>query len=383
MTTAAAAVAEPSAPQSTPAPVVDLPDSGGYDGDDSLSASEEAYFESGGEKVDGLDGGEGGGEGEAAVAKEPVKAPAAKAKEAKTGEPAEGAEPSAAAADGTKKQTTVPHAALHEERENHKATKAASQAAIERAVRAEAKLQMIAEAFQQRKQPEAESAAAPPAPEPMPDPQKDIFGAFDWLVKQHATLQNKLGETEKATGEQIKQTRDQHEAHQRHVALKDAYDNDARAFWRQTPDFDAAYQHLTQGRDRELQLLGHADPAKRAEKIYSEEMQLAAHFISQNISPAAALYELAKQRGYTPKQAAAVAAAVEEPAAKPVAKKPTASEVVDAIAAGQSAARTLSGSGGSAGDTLTPDALLAMNEDQFAAACAKMTPAQEREMFGG
>src|SRR4051812_25876464 len=125
MTTAAAAVAETSAPQSTPAPVVDLPDSSGFDGD-TLSASEEAYFESGGEKLDGIGGGEGGeGEGEAAVTKEPVKAPA-KAKAAAKAEPGEGeggeGEAAAPAAADTRPKT-VPHAALHEERENHKTTK--------------------------------------------------------------------------------------------------------------------------------------------------------------------------------------------------------------------------------------------------------------------
>src|SRR5262245_6045408 len=146
MTTAAASGAG-TTPASTPAPVVDLPD-GGFS-DESLSASEEAYFESGGEKLDGLEGGDEGGEGQE-TSKEPAKAPDKDAKDTddEAAEPADGAEPAAGTKAADTRPKTVPHAALHEERENHKTTRAERQAAVERAAAAEAKLSMLWQSVQ-------------------------------------------------------------------------------------------------------------------------------------------------------------------------------------------------------------------------------------------
>src|SRR5262245_16342159 len=147
MTTAAASGAG-TAPASTPAPIVDLPD-GGFS-DESLSASEEAYFESGGEKLDGLDGGDEGQGQETDTGKEPAKAPAKDAKDpdGEAAEGADGAEPAAGTKAADTRPKTVPHAALHEERENHKTTRAERQAAVERAAAAEAKLSMLWQSVQ-------------------------------------------------------------------------------------------------------------------------------------------------------------------------------------------------------------------------------------------
>lgn len=352
--------------------------------DDGLSQVEKDYFSSRGEKTDGL--------GDSAPAVDKPAEPAAKTAEPPPADdkpPDGGEEEFDDRGEPKNKGKWVRHGALHAERERRKQTEVRLRESEEARTRYDERLKLINEALAPRQE-------AIPEDVP-PDPEADIFGYAKWQGRKMERLQAALDETTKGVVE-TRQTMAERDAERQ---LHSNYQNDAVQFIRTTPDFVSAYQHLVRSRDAELQAWGETDPQKRQAIIWGEERELVQRSHGSNTSAAARIYELAKLRGYqlAPPVAAAPAAV---PAAPPAAASPPAApgtalgapapaaakpapnvtDEINRIKAGQGAAMSLSNAGGSPGDTLTPEHLANMPQDEFAALLARLPKSRQRELLG-
>jgi uncharacterized protein (DUF934 family) len=245
---------------------------------------------------------------------------------------------------------------LHKERERRKSVEAEYLTVREKMARAEERLAVLNEVLQQ---PQAPQTAQAPEQEEMPDPEKDIFAYVKWQAKEIERL--------KQTQTQVAERTQQQEGLQQ---LQRAYVQDAQTFAKDKPDFRDAYSHLANSRARELMALGYNEQQIRSQ-LTQEETQIVAQAFQQRRSPAAVLYEQALARGYTPKQAAAAAQAV-NPAQK-----------LETVARGQATQKSLSGAGGSSGEGLTVEALANMSESEFAEVQARIGKSKLRALMGG
>lgn len=125
-------------------------------------------------------------------------------------------------------------------------------------------------------------------------------------------------------------------------------------FRSQTPDYDAAYNHLKQVRILELRAMGFQDAAI-PQQLAQDEFGIAAQALQSRLNPAQVIYQLAAARGYQKPAAQSNGAGAAAP--------------VDRLALqqrGQAAARTLSGAGGGAPPKLSLQTLADMSEAEFA-----------------
>lgn len=155
------------------------------------------------------------------------------------------------------------------------------------------------------------------------------------------------------------------------------------AFVAESPDYYQALNFLRQSRGQELSELG-MSPQAIAEQIHRDERWVAAQALQSRRSPAQAIYNIAKARGYT---AAAQQAGSETPNAGAAAGDRDEAQQREAAAqrreAGAREARTIGSiSGGSGGGKLTAEALAKMPESEFEAVLAKLKPGQRQELFG-
>jgi hypothetical protein len=249
----------------------------------------------------------------------------------------------------------VRHGALHAERERRKKVEAELQAERDKRRSSDELLQMIAD---------LQRPGQTPQPEPPPDPAKDMLGYVRYLERKVAEVDGRVGESMRAT-----------ETMRADAALRDAYANDARRFAENTPDFGAAYHYLLRSRDQELAMVGNADPQQRAAEMLAEERRLVSRALQNGTSPAEFIYRLAVSRGYRSPGSQAQAAGR--------GGKATVAEQIETIQRGQTAAKSLSNVGGAAGDTITPEALANMSDDEFRALFDRLSKAKQREMLGG
>ncbi len=254
----------------------------------------------------------------------------------------------------------VPHAALHKERERRKSTEQELNTYRERMARAEERLAVLNEVLTQPTAPQVpQGQQAAEQLDEMPDPEKDVFAAVKWLMKENAALKQEQNRT--AAFSQQREQLNQ---------LQSAYISDAKRFAAEKPDFQEAYGYIANSRARELAALGYSQDQIR-QQLTHEETNIVAQAFQQRRSPAAVLYEQAIARGYTPKQAAAAAQAA-NPAQK-----------LDNVARGQATQKSLSGTGGSAGEGLTIEALASMSDEEFAATAAKIGKSKLKAIMGG
>lgn len=245
-----------------------------------------------------------------------------------------------------RRQTMVPHAALHEERERRKAADARLALLEERT---NLLLQNIGRAPQQQ------VAAPDPNAQPeivVPDERADPVGhIIAKLQVQERELQVLRGGSQQ-----------QREAQQQAMVIN-AIQTQARAlegeFKQATPDYDAAIEFLVQKDSEELKALGYADPAQRDAIIRQKGLQIAADAIQNRANPAERLYAIAKLRGFAGSPAAED---IEQPATNGAAQK------IATIANGQRQSRTLSGARGAAPQAMTASRLLEMSDADFSRA---------------
>lgn len=296
----------------------------------------------------------------------------------------------------------VPHGAFHQERLRRKELETQLAQLAEQRVR-EAAEQSAREARLAERVELLNKVLTPPAAEPPKPPslEEDIYAYVRHLGQQLDQVANRT--TQVAT-ERAEDTA--------YTAMKTSFVADARSFATQTPDFPQAYQHVIRARDQQLQAIGYAEPAQRAEIINNDERAIVAQALQARRSPSAALYALAKTMGYAPAAPIAPAVAGGNGAAAPGAVAngaaghpvpapvgngssapavPAAPAVAANVAAeiarlqaGQDAARSLSGGGGVPANRIPSAAELAsMTEAQFGALMKGLSEEQQARIMGG
>lgn len=325
-----------------------------------LSPAEEAFFESKGEKAEGLG---------APEQDKPVKdedKPEVKADKSDEKPDDDGEE----TVEVDNRGRFVRHGAFHKERMQRKALEQQlaerNRVLAEREqafARVDERLKLLSEAMQPRQE----------QVEQKPDPETDPIGAIRYLEKRLAQAEGKATEAVKMT-----------EAERADQSLAQTYRSDAMRFSQSQKDFGAAYSFLLQGRDAELQAYGMTDPAERMRTIHEEEKGLVARAMKDGASPAERLYALAKARGYALKEPEPKPSEVNDKAREVMADKlDSVSDKIDTIARGQAAAKSLSNAGGSPSDSLSAESLANMSEEEFAAVMAKMSKSEQRALMGG
>lgn len=295
-----------------------------------LSASEQAFFESGGET-------------------EIIETPAEPSNDlAPQGDLAASPEPAVVQPEVTgerdEKGRFVPHQALHAEREEHKKTKSQ----LEEIGRKQAVLEDRWNTLLKLNQPaEAQQPVAPPNPE------EDIFAYSKWQADQLKALQEKVDGRE-----QLEQkTRQEVEQEQ---ALWGEWSQSAQSYATQQTDFGDAVKFLSDARDRQLQALSIANPGfaneqGRVQQINNELKSIVLAAKQQGMSPAEAVYKIAQGYGY--------AVAAPQPADPNTLKLP---DSLAKIEAAQNASRSLAASPGrDAGDPMSAEAIANMSNAEF------------------
>jgi hypothetical protein len=241
------------------------------------------------------------------------------------------------------KVKTVPHQALHAEREEHRKTKAQ----LEEISRKQAILEDRWNTLLKFQQPDQKAQD-----DPAPNPDEDIFAYAKWQARQLEKVNSKLSEREK----QEQQVQQQSQEDQ---AIYADWNRSVSEFSSQTADFKDAAGYLANLRMQQLSALGLSQAQINA-TIDNEVKGVVMQARQMGSNPAELIYNYAKASGYTGKKA-------DDDAAKKVAD----------IEAAQKAAKTIAGSGGKSGaDPLTPDAIASMSQAEFDAWIQK--PENER-----
>lgn len=142
------------------------------------------------------------------------------------------------------------------------------------------------------------------------------------------------------------------QAEQQQVAfmrqLEARVSEDLREFVAETPDYMDAYNDLLQKRYRQYIEIGYT-PQEAQQAVASDEYSLAADALRRGKSPASVVYALAKNYGYTKKEAKEAVENVQK---------------METLQKGVKAAQSL-GSGGAATGKVTVDAIANMSDDDF------------------
>lgn len=232
-----------------------------------------------------------------------------------------------------KKETMVPHGALHEERMKRRNAEqearriaAENQAMREQMARAQERLDQL---FAQKQRQDA------------PDPNTQPLEA--------------LAHGQNVTAQELKAMRDRMEAQEQQRAQAQQFEQFRNAtaqaeaqFREQNPDYDAAVGHVLDRRANEYRALGVTEDQIGA-YLRREVAQVAANAMRNGRNPAEVAYELAHAMGFSRKPAA-----------------PSAAEKLEMQTKGQAAAKP-SGSAGSSGKP-TIQQLAAMSAEEFDAA---------------
>lgn len=254
--------------------------------------------------------------------------------------------------------TTVPHAALHEERELRKA-------AEQRAIEAERARQTMEERvnilLHRAGQLAPEQQQQTPQPQ-IPPMETDPVGHLTARLRQTEQQLADLARAAQGRSSQDQQAQIAQALQMRTIAME----NEFRA---KAPDYDNAARYLAEARHKQLTIAGVTDPAERQAFLAQEAFSLAARAAQTNRNPAEIVYDLAKSFGYTPPAAAAPPA-------------PEAADRIQAITQGQAQARTLGNARGVGPAGVTAQTLAAMSEEEFLAFAKKATPAQLRAVMG-
>lgn len=358
---------------------------------DELTAEELKYLETGGKAelpgvVDSIEAGDGDGGEALEPAKPPVTPDAAAPDSAEDDESADDDDEELTAVTGRDGKTRfkgkdgkfVSHRALHAEREKRKNAQKEAETLRIQLARGEERLAILNEAFNAGAagDPQKPTAAAPDDPlaeEPV-DPTKDPFGAIEQLRRQNAALIHHF----QGHSTQVQQADTMNR-------VKEVYHNDARRLMAEDPNFESGYRFLVSQRHKELEVMGVANEADRNRIISQEETGLVVEALKAKISPAQAIYNIAKARGFAPPQPPAEAPNDNQPSrsgAPDPAKVSAAAEKIASVKKGQQAADTLSMAGSSSGDGLTFAQLASMNDEEFAAAVDSMSKTQIERMLG-
>jgi hypothetical protein len=257
------------------------------------------------------------------------------------------------------------------------------------------------------KQPAA-AAAETEDKDPEPDKDSDPLGHLEWRNRK---LENTVNEMRTGRQQEQQVTAAEREEQQVYGAFSADLERAAGA----DPTFADAFVHLRETRYRELgfiyadiditdtaQVATLSGPEQAAlsqnikKAFYNEQIMVARGAMQAGKSPAKVVENLARARGFVPKAAAAApdaAAAAGSGAAKPrngaapparveAAPQGTVSDQLEQIRQNAAASRSLSDAGGSPGGDLTPERLVAMDDDEFEQLVATMPKGRLDKLMG-
>lgn len=190
-------------------------------------------------------------------------------------------------------QKTVPHKALHAEREEHKRTKSELNEARERLTRLDERVNMILAQQAQRQQPEPEQQQNPL--DEMPDATVDPVGAIAWVTQQIAAQKQAEQEQARQYEEQQQEAyRAQQIVNEADVVLTQAIAQDATV--------KEAFEFTSEAVKREISRMGYS--GQQAEQIYQQELvKFAANAPRDPQGIAERAKAVARYYGWTPQAA--------------------------------------------------------------------------------
>lgn len=183
---------------------------------------------------------------------------------------------------------TVPHGALHAEREEHKKTRAELQKMRAQALDWQRELASFQHGSRQQNM-----AAVEAAP---PDPREDFLGFARWQGQEISRLSQELSA-------QQYQVEEKQRFEAAETAIMQEWDRAVSEARQDAPDIDEALDFLEEARMSQLGVLAQLDP-RFADKnfcekqIYAELRDIVISTFQQGKNPAAAVYEIAKAYGY-------------------------------------------------------------------------------------
>lgn len=246
---------------------------------------------------------------------------------------------------------TVPHGALHAEREEHKKTRAELQQLRAETAQIQQEFQAMLAAIQ--KQDEEAAMNLPP------DPREDFLGFTRWQVNEISQLKSQIAENDRRE----KEARQMAQAEQ---ALWNEWSQSVEQARTEYSDIDDALNFLETARDRQLSILGQVDTRFRDRSFRENQMRTELRDIvvttfQQGKDPAKAVYEIARAYGYG-----------HEPGAR-----------FAQLDHAQSASRTLTATAGKgAGDPLLLETVANLSEEEFSE-WYRNNRDTFRKMFGG
>lgn len=257
--------------------MAELNESAGNGGVETMSADDEAYFASGG-KTDVA---------EPEIVEEEIASADEPALEAEAEEPATEQEQPG-------QQKTVPHKALHAEREEHKRTKSELIEARERLARLDERTNMILAQMNQRQQPEQEQTQANPLGE-IPDATVDPVGAIAWVTQQIAAQKQ-------AEQEQVRQYQEQQQYEQQaNAAIREA-DVVLTQAVQQDATVQEAFEFATNAVKSEIARMGYS--GQQADQLFQQELvKFAANAPRDPQGIAERAKAVARYYGWTPQAA--------------------------------------------------------------------------------
>jgi hypothetical protein len=138
--------------------------------------------------------------------------------------------------------------------------------------------------------PASQPSQAPTAPDPQTRPLEYINHVLGNMQNTTAELQQWRQQQEAAAQQRV--------AVQQYASWATSQE---REFAKQEPEYHDAYRHAAEARDKELQALGYADAAVRANIVRMNTAEIINNAIQQGRNPAELVWEYARARGFTPK----------------------------------------------------------------------------------
>lgn len=241
------------------------------------------------------------------------------------------------AEDEGRKPGLVPHAALHEAREDLKTTRTELTQTRERMARMEGLFEQL-----QRGQAGQESAAEQVN---IPAYEDDPEGHYQARIAQ---LEQMVGGINTAQADRVQAEAQRGQWDQ----AMNGYQAAAHEFAAKEPDFGPAYAWLVGAIGADLEARGYADPAERAQILQYEEAGIVGRALQAGKNPAEAVYAYAKARGYTPQ--------ARDLATGQFAKAETDEDKLARLEKGTATTRSLTNTRGAAEDGVTLERLAEM-----------------------
>jgi hypothetical protein len=264
---------------------------------------------------------------------------------------------------------TVPHKALHAEREKRKAIEAEAQRLREfKAVMEDrfATMQRLAAA-----QAEQQQAPEQSDEDPEPDPNQDLFAHAAWVTRQLKAERETRMKQEADVRQQQELAAAEHQVWSR-------WEQDRAEYAAQNEGFTDAAKFMAGLRDRQLEAFGIEDKRQRDQMINAELRNAVISAAQNGRNSAEVIYRLAVAAGFNPESAKSAAAQVAQVA-------PPAPDKLAQVTKAKGASISLSQVGGkSAPPEMTAEDLASMPQAEFNAWMEKdKNKALFRKLMGG